>query len=211
MFYTDRPHFLNKVSEEKLIYPFGPPIFQTEAPKNVIKNLIDEGRKLTIKEDDNNFSLAGNLKYGRSFKYKNSFIEKEKKFFIEKANSFVDMLEKTDNVVLNKNFLLDSLWINFSKMHDFNPSHNHEGFISFVIYCSVPEEIFQENADSNFQNAGKIIFEYGEGISKETKTTYKVTPYNGLMFMFPSALRHFVPPYYVDKERISVSGNISYV
>ena len=52
---------------DKILYPFSPPIFQTEVDSNFTKELIVEGRKLTKEEDDWNPRLAGNLKYGRSY------------------------------------------------------------------------------------------------------------------------------------------------
>ena len=36
---------------------------------------------------------------------------------------------------------------------------------------------------------------------------YPVQPYENLMFIFPNTLKHYVPPYWVDAERITVSGN----
>jgi hypothetical protein len=36
---------------------------------------------------------------------------------------------------------------------------------------------------------------------------FPIKPYEDLMFIFPAELRHFVPTYWVDAERISVSGN----
>ena len=37
--------------------------------------------------------------------------------------------------------------------------------------------------------------------------SFAVKPYKGLMFVFPAGLNHYVPPYYKDFERISISGN----
>jgi hypothetical protein len=102
---------------------------------------------------------------------------------------------------------LDTLWINFSQKHDFNPPHTHSGILSFVIFCKVPEEIFKVQADSNTQRAGEIHFQYGEPITKLMGCEYPVKPFENLMFIFPNELRHHVPPYWVDAERISVSGN----
>src|SRR5210317_2581491 len=61
---------------DKILYPFSPPIFQTEVDSNFTKELIVEGRKLTKEEDDHNFKLAGNLKYGRSYHYKEDYLLK---------------------------------------------------------------------------------------------------------------------------------------
>jgi len=38
---------------------------------------------------------------------------------------------------------------------------------------------------------------------------WNVTPENGLVLMFPATLDHMVHPFWVDEERISVSGNFT--
>jgi hypothetical protein len=105
------------------------------------------------------------------------------------------------------NVRLDTLWINFSQKHDFNPPHTHTGILSFVIFCKVPEEIFKVQADCNTQRAGQITFSCGEPLTKLMGSEFPVKPYENLMFLFPSNLRHYVSSYWVDEERISVSGN----
>jgi len=106
---------------------------------------------------------------------------------------------------------LDELWINFSQKHDFNPPHIHSGVLSFVIFCQVPEKIFEVQADSNTQRAGCITFSCGEPITQLMGTEYPVKPYKDLMFIFPAKLRHYVSSFWVDEERISVSGNFTVI
>ena len=209
---------------DKILYPFSPPIFQTEVDSNFTKELIEEGRKLTKEEDDWNHKLAGNLKYGRSYHYKEDYLLKVEpylKVYVEKFFNGIysqfgpnnEMVERLLEVqhdrrqVRQGNVKLDSLWINFSQKHDFNPPHTHKGILSFVIFCKVPKEIFEVQADSNTQSAGEIIFSNGESITKLMGNEYPVKPFDDLMFIFPNQLKHYVPPYWVDAERISVSGN----
>ena len=209
-FSTNSPHITNQ-NNEKILFPFGPPIFQTWMSPSFCNLLIEEGRKLTIEEDDHNFSLAGNLKNGRSFLYKKEFRELVEPKIKEKVEIFIEGLESLYNNEkprINKERLsLESLWINFQQKHDFNPSHDHSGEFSFIIYCQVPEKIFSIQADSNSQNAGSIIFEYGENMFPYSRNGFVVRPSNNLMFIFPAKLRHYVPPYWIDEERIGVSGN----
>src|SRR5210317_2046604 len=208
---------------DKILYPFSPPIFQTEVDSNFTKELIVEGRKLT-KEDDYNHNLAGNLKYGRSYHYKEDYLLKVEPYLKTYVERFFNgiysqwgsenkMVEKLLSVQHNRrqlrqgNVRLDTLWINFSQKHDFNPPHTHTGILSFVIFCQVPKEIFEVQADSNAQRAGEILFQYGEPITKLMGNEFPVKPYENLMFIFPADLSHYVPAYWVDAERISVSGN----
>ena len=209
---------------DKILYPFSPPIFQTEVDSNFTKELIVEGRKLTKKENDHNFSLAGNLKYGRSYLYTDEYSLKVEPYLMIYVERFFNGLirqygsdykgiKKLLNIQHDRrqlrqgNVRLDTLWINFSQKHDFNPPHTHKGILSFVIFCQVPKEIFTTQADCNTQRAGEIHFSYGEPITKLQGNEYPVKPYENLMFIFPAELKHFVPAYWVDAERISVSGN----
>ena len=209
---------------DNILYPFGPPIFQTFVEPKITEDLIKEGRKLTLKDNDWNNKLAGNLKYGRSYHYNEDYLLKAEPFLKSKVEQFFNaMYEQYGNDcvmiprILQKKtkvkefeqgeLKLESFWINFSQKHDFNPPHNHSGVLSFVIFCKVPPEIFSVQADSNSQRAGNIHFQYGEKITELMGNEYPVEPYDNLMFIFPAELKHFVPPYWVDAERISVSGN----
>jgi len=209
---------------DKILYPFSPPIFQTEVDSNFTKELIEEGRKLTKEEDDYNHKLAGNLKYGRSYHYKEDYLLKVEpylKTYVERFFNGIYSQFGPDNKMVKGllevqhdrrqlrqgNVRLDTLWINFSQKHDFNPPHIHLGILSFVIFCKTPKEIFEVQADSNSQEAGNIIFTFGEQTTALMGSEYPVQPYENLMFIFPAELKHFVPAYWVDAERISVSGN----
>lgn len=220
-FHTNVPHFESDEGD-KLLFPFGPPIFQTEVDKNFIKDLIKEGRALNIKDNDWNEQLAGNLKYGRSFHYKKDYVEKAEpylKTYVERFfNAMIKrfgsgMIEKLLEVQVDVGKMkqgelrLDSLWINFSKKHDHNPPHTHKGVLSFVIFCKIPEKIFSVQADSNTKRAGELSFIYGEQMSHLMGCEYPVKPYETLMFIFPNDLKHYVGPFWIDEERISVSGN----
>ena len=61
---------------DKILYPFSPPIYQSYVDNKLTKELIEEGRKLTLKDNDHNHKLAGNLKYGRSYHYNDDYISK---------------------------------------------------------------------------------------------------------------------------------------
>ena len=228
-FTTKVVHYQTK-DGDKIIYPFSPPIFQSYVHENFTKELIDEGRKLTFKDDNHNPRLAGQHKYGRSYHYKPDYLKKAEPYILTYVERFFDGLYqqygdeyKQINRILqvpdpnNRDrwkqgkLRLDSFWINFSQKHDFNPPHTHSGVLSFVIYCQVPEEIFSVQTDSNTQRAGEIHFRYGDPCSELMGNEFPCRPGNNLIFIFPSKLTHFVPAYWVDAERISVSGNFGVV
>ncbi len=208
-FHTISPHFILS-NGDKMIFPFSPPILQTTVPSDFVSLLLTEGKKLNRQQDDANFDLAGNLKFGRSFRYKKEFKDQVAHFIIEKTLPLFEIGTELFRAKMPNEINLDDLWINFSERYDFNPPHIHTGNISFVIYVDVPEKIFSIQADSQAPHAGKIVFEYGENFSPYINNAFDVEPYNGLMFIFPSKLRHFVPSYWVDAQRVSVAGNISF-
>ena len=224
---------------DKLLYPFGPPIFQCEVDEKFTKDLIEEGRKLDIKNNDFSSNLAGNLKYGRSYHYKKEFTLKAENYLQNYVKRFEKGLTSQFQMYRDKDFTgwaklierqdslsehynpgdlrgknkkragivrLDSLWVNFSKKHDYNPPHTHSGILSFVIFCKIPNKIFSVQADSNAQKAGYIVFQYGVE-TKLSGVEYPIKPYENLMFIFPADLSHYVPGFWVDEERITVSGN----
>ena len=222
-FVTNVPNFETEYGD-KILYPFSPPIFQTEVDPDFTKELLEEGRKLTKEEDDFNSQLAGNLKYGRSYHYKEDYLLKVEpylKTYVERFFNGIYSQYGDDNERVKKilevqherkqqkpgTVRLDTFWINFSQKHDFNPPHTHSGILSFVIFCQTPKEIFEVQADSNTQRAGEIHFLHGEQTTALQGCEYPVKPYENLMFIFPADLKHYVPAYWVDAERISVSGN----
>ena len=78
------------------------------------------------------------------------------------------------------------IWTNFAYKGDDNPTHNHAGFLSGVIY--------HKNHDHP-----TIFDDYGCAYRGE----------DGTMVMFPSSTLHHVEEQTVNKERITLAFNIS--
>ena len=106
-------------------------------------------------------------------------------------------------------YVLSALWINYQKHNEFNPPHDHDGKLSFVIYCEIPEKLKEENEKYKGRSCGPggIQFLYGEG-TRDAITYMSHFPEQGEMFIFPAWLKHWVSPFQSDCTRISVSGNI---
>ena len=114
---------------------------------------------------------------------------------------------------------LASTWVNFQKKGEFQPLHSHTGVFSFVIWMDIPYHYKDEAklpfARSNLKKppGGNFSFTFSDGTSRVMKNHYiKLSPeMNGYCCFFPSDLCHQVYPFYTsDKDRISISGNISY-
>ena len=106
-------------------------------------------------------------------------------------------------------YFMSAMWINYQKQYDFNPPHDHDGKLSFVVYLSIPEELKKENKayKGNSCGPGGLQIMYGEG-PRGCITNFSHFPEEGDMFIFPAWVKHWVSPYKSDCVRVSVSGNI---
>ena len=105
-------------------------------------------------------------------------------------------------------YVMSALWINYQRPNDFNPPHDHDGKLSFVIYLDIPDELTREHSTYKGKSCGPggIQFIYGNG-PRDAITYMSFFPQEGDMFIFPAWLKHWVAPYRSDCTRISVSGN----
>ena len=77
------------------------------------------------------------------------------------------------------------IWTNFAYQGDYNPQHNHAGFLSGVIY-------YKNHKHPTIFDQYNMAY---EGLDKT-------------MVMFPSSVLHHVDPQTVNKERITLAFNI---
>jgi len=220
---TNTPNYITEEGDQ-ILFPFSPPIFKTEVDSNFTKELVAEGRKLINELGyDQNHKLASRYDLSRTWHYKNDYLNKVEpylKIYVERffnsitqkmntpdmVNSLLSIQE--DRMKFRKgNLKLDNLFINFNQKNDFNPPHTHTGILSFVIFCKIPDGIFKDHNEMNTMREGELHFSYGDTITKLMKNTYPIRPYENSMYIFPNELRHYVPGYSYDAERISVSGN----
>ena len=160
--------------------------------------------------------LAGNL--NGSFQLKDT----DNKFFKEvikpNIHEHIHEFGSSTPSILTKScqFVLKDLWVNFQKKYEFNPVHDHSGVYSFVIWIQIPssfeEEIklpFIKNSNSKCPNTFQFI--YTTSLGTTVAQNYHLNPsYEGTMLFFPAKLNHCVYPFYLsNKERISISGNVS--
>jgi len=114
---------------------------------------------------------------------------------------------------------LHSLWVNFQKKGEFQPIHNHSGLLSFVIWMDIPYDWKDEaklpfvRPNNKIPPGGNFSFVFSNGNCRQVhERTISMSPeMNGYCCFFPSDLCHQVYPFYTsDKERISISGNITF-
>ncbi len=118
------------------------------------------------------------------------------------------------------NFKMDELkmrefWVNSQRQTEFNPTHNHGGVLSFVIWMKIPTN-WEEQYDipfvkeSNTPMASDFQFLYTDiGGQIQGYRVQMNDSMEGYVCLFPSSMIHQVYPFYnCDDDRISISGNL---
>lgn len=107
---------------------------------------------------------------------------------------------------------LKTLWANYSKKYDFNPSHTHTGLYSFVIWVKIPYNVEEELKlyKSTSPRASTFSFSYPNSLGKiDQHTLFLDKDWEWTMALFPATMNHEVHPFYTsDDTRISISGNV---
>ena len=120
--------------------------------------------------------------------------------------------------VLTKNcaYILDKFWVNFQNKYEFNPTHDHAGVFSFVVWIEIPSSYKKEKElkfakQSNSPCPNTFEFIYTNILGTVASERIHLEPENeGTILLFPAKLMHQVYPFYLsNKQRVSVSGNIA--
>ena len=173
----------------------------------------EEHKKLFLEESKNNTEdyrdkLAGIIDVETGYNAKSK--EKLLPILSMYLGIYDQMFEKFTSKPYEKKpeYVLSSLWINHQRPGEFNPPHDHDGKLSFVIYLQIPEEIKKEQVEYKGKSCGPggIQFVYGNG-PRDCISYQSFSPEEGDMFIFPAWLKHWVAPFKSDCTRISVSGN----
>ena len=187
-------------------YNWGPCVIKLKIKDNFKKLLLDEADKNKKSYED---KLAGQL-------YKEMGYEQKSKDIVapelaKYLGVYDQMFQRYQNKKYDKppKYAISALWINYQRQYDFNPPHDHDGALSFVIYLSLPDKLIEEHKAYTGKSCGPggIQFLYGDG-GKDCITYMSDMPQTGDMFIFPAWLKHYVSPFKSDVTRISVSGNI---
>ena len=131
----------------------------------------DEYKKLFLEESKNNTqdyrsNLAGILEHETGYSAKSK--EKLLPILSMYLGVYDQMYEKFTGKPYQKKpeYVLSALWINHQKSGDYNPPHDHDGKLSFVIYLQIPDELselildeeqFTPTTTENFWNLGEVI------------------------------------------------------
>ena len=166
-----------------------------------------------------NAKLAGHISSSLALEDKDDwFFNRVVSESAAKYNEIFPIWDEDHSVLTeNKPYMLESMWVNFQKKHEFNPVHKHSGVYSFVIWMQIPYTHEEQTEvpivkHSNTAVAGCFHFYYTDMMGRVgVESLVSDSSTEGTMLMFPSELKHGVTPFYgTDKERITISGNLRY-
>ena len=188
------------------MFNWGPCVVRLRINEEFQKKLLDEAKQ---NKEDYTGKLAGQIEK------ETGYSDEARERLLPYISSALGLYNQAYEAYTKKKFdkkpeyILSALWINYQKKNEFNPPHDHDGKLSFVIYLGIPEELKKENKEYKGRSCGPggIQFLYGEG-PRDAVTYMSYFPQERDMFIFPAWLKHWVSPFHSDCTRISVSGNI---
>ena len=187
-------------------FNWGPCLISLKIRDDFKKILLDEAAK---NEQDFSSKLAGQIR--KETGYSDESRDKIVPYLAPYLGVYDQMFQKyqAKNYEKKPEYTLTALWANFQRQYEFNPPHDHDGKLSFVIYLSIPDKLKEENEAYKGKSCGPggIQFMYGEG-PRDAVTYMSYFPQENDMFIFPAWLKHWVSPYKSDVVRVSVSGNV---
>ena len=193
------------------------PIYQTKLPKDIVDLLWGYVNEAT---ENRNADLAGNIHESLKLVDKDDYFLKN--VVSPVVNLYVNHTHSVSwiqhhHTLKSKSLAMSGFWVNFQNKHEFNPSHNHRGLISFVVWMKIPTHYEQQHAlpickNSNEPSASDFQFTYSDMLGGHRDFRIKMGEFQeGWILVFPSQLRHQVYPFYeCDEQRVSISGNISW-
>ena len=119
-------------------FNWGPCVIKLKIQDDFKKALLDEIKKSSESYND---KLAGQIE--KEIGYTEKSREKLIPFLSPYLGVYDQMFQKYQGKLYDSKpeYALTALWCNFQRQHEFNPPHDHDGKLSFVIYLSVPEPL----------------------------------------------------------------------
>lgn len=191
--------------------------FLSRLDQDVLKPLIQEVSLIQNNFDSakkNNLNLAGHIEKEYQIIESKKLLESIILPLIVQYNKESEILKQTNVMSEDLPLYLDTAWVNFQKKYEYNPLHDHEGILSFVLWLSIPYNIEAELTQgmgrfSNSNHAAHFELVYTNSLGQVAAVRLPVDKtYENSILIFPSKMSHCVYPFVTsDDYRISVSGN----
>lgn len=161
--------------------------------------------------------LAGNIAHENKIELTSKF----KDYIIKLAHSLADTSPYLELLYsqmcdgFRHNYVIQNTWLNRQKKYDFQPSHDHSGAFSFVIWHKIPYDVEEElryYPNTNSSLASLFGFQFVSGKNLKNMHFKIGKEHENYICVFPADLHHIVYPFYTsDDYRVTISGNISIV
>ena len=124
-------------------FNWGPCVTRFKIQDDFRDILLSEAKK---SEEDFSDRLAGQIAKERGYS------DKQRDIIIPYLSPYLGIYDEAFQRYQNKRYehgnpeyALTALWCNFQRQYEFNPPHDHDGKLSFVIYLSIPDKLKKEN------------------------------------------------------------------
>ena len=194
----------------KLIKNFGPSIFATKIPEDIIlklNNYVDQTIENEEKSREQNYgeSLVGDVT--QEIKIEKNIIKESG--WLNFLGHCVDKWIELETGKKITKFNLKQTWVVRQFQNEYNPVHWHGGHISGVGYLKVPSTYgkgFQEKEKKDYCG-GNLELIHGSRMFL-SNSRYEIKPEVGNFYFFPNYLMHTVYPFKdSNEERRSISFN----
>ena len=125
------------------IFNWGPCVIRMKISDHFKNLLLDEAKN---NKQDYTERLAGILDK------ETGYSEQSKSKIVPHLSQCLGVYDQAFEQYQNKKqdkkpeYILTALWINYQKPNDFNPPHDHDGKLSFVIYLDIPDKLKEEQS-----------------------------------------------------------------
>ena len=200
------------MSKLNVYQPWSVPVLHTKLPDILLKELI-QLTDLIEKDEEResvNDELAGEIEDEwkidsillTNISFKDYIIQLSREYFKIIVSNYHIVDNKWANIprylIILKEAMDDikirSSWFNDQKDNEYNPSHNHSGLFSGVLYLKIPEYLPSRKTK---HTDGAITFIGNETAAAGliTNSTLTIAPKVGDVFLFASTLKHQVYPF----------------
>ncbi len=197
------------------------PLLKGKLPKVAMDYLWEIIEQATIDSKSSREHLAGNITESLYLNDKNNWffeniLKEVCERYVQESPQVVCARNPFEQFEVTKLRLLN-FWVNSQRQTEFNPTHNHGGVLSFVIWMKIPthwEDQYELpfSKGSNTPMASDFQFLYTDIMGNVQGWRAQMSPeIEGIIMVFPSTMIHQVYPFYnCDDDRVSISGNLYY-
>ena len=194
----------------KLIKNFGPSIFATKIPEDIIlklNNYVDQTIENEEKSREQNYgeSLVGDVT--QEIKIEKNTIKESGwlNFLGHCVNKWIEL--ETGKKITK--FNLKQTWVVRQFQNEYNPIHWHSGHISGAGFLKIPKSFgdFTQKKEKKDYCGGNLELIHGSRMFL-SNSRYEIKPEVGNFYFFPNYLMHTVYPFKdSNEERRSISFN----